>query len=84
MNHLKRKSIDLLVLDVAGKEMQILTSFPFKEVDVSMINIEVHGTTRYMGDIIINLKSQFQSVQLMSNHIYGKNDLILANLKITP
>ncbi|XP_060600595.1 uncharacterized protein LOC132753995 [Ruditapes philippinarum] len=83
LTSLKRNSIDLLVLDVTGQEMQLLTSFPFQDVDVSMINIEVHGTNQYLKDVVKSLTSRFISVQLMTNHIYGKTDIVFVNKKIS-
>ncbi|XP_045199829.2 uncharacterized protein LOC123554040 [Mercenaria mercenaria] len=76
---IKRNKIDLLVLDVTGQEVQLLTSFPFKDIDVSMINVEIHGMNRYPVQLVQKLKTQFESVQFMTNHIYGKSDMVFLN-----
>lgn len=77
---IQRDKIDLLVLDAFGWEYEILSSFPFKDVLVSMISVELHGTgSKPVNKLLDELRPLFDSVLTMTNHIYWRTDVIFVN-----
>lgn len=74
---LRRDRIDLLVLNLHGGEHFILETFPFKQIEVYMITIEIVSVSVDYGPFVLQLRTKgYRCVQVMTNHIFKKTDLI--------
>lgn len=72
-----RSSIDLLLLDVDGNELIVLQSFPFEDIDVGIVCIEVDGVNINALDIVEHLRREgFKTAHIMTNHIFMRTDII--------
>ena len=73
-------TIDVLTINVNGKEELVLRSFPFDKIHVTILTVVLNGKFA-IPDSISSLMSErgFRTVKLMSNHILDKTDLIFLN-----
>ena len=73
--------IDLLSVDVDEREIDILSSFPFEKINVSVVTLELHGKSANTASIInIMRKNGFKSLRLISNHVLEKTDILFVNI----
>lgn len=72
--------IDVLSIDVNGKEVDILKSFPFEKFPVSAVTVELHGKFAKTTEIMHFMKeNDFKSLKLMGNHILDKTDILFVS-----
>lgn len=80
----KMKTIDLLSINVKGKELNILHSIPFDKVDVSVITIKEQTGYQPETDIIKYMKSHgYRAIHKFINAVLGVDDIVFSKLEST-
>ena len=70
----------MLTINVSGKEENILRSFPFDKIHVTILTAVLNGKVAISASISSLMSERgFRTVKLMSNHIVDKTYLIFLN-----